>query len=517
MQLRIPQFYFSHFSLLKPCVAALIAAISVSVYAEDVALSWSDNSDNEDGFCIERAIGDGAFEELAQVGVDVETYTDTTAQAGVDYRYRVNAFNAFGYSGYTNVASHYINVVPSLTDIADVSVEENETTADIGFSVSDFETAGSDLSVTITSSNTALLDASTVTVASNGADRSFTLTPSPNVAGESVITVIVSDGEDSSSKNFLFAVNAFLYPTLQLSLDSIGSQPRAGEPFLVQANASDTTFVSSVSYWLAGELVETVTQAPYEASISISETGSFTLSAVADITGRDQDVTAETLVAVSDAPAASEFVDNLATLSVDESSATGSASYDLATDSFSLQDENGQISGTADTHRYYYLRAQGDVSIQAQIASLDAASDGSVAGLMIRSALYGKAPQASLLVSGSSQLSARTREAKGAGTTERQLSGTVATNPWLRIEKVGSSLRYYSKDTAGASWTLVGEDTIDLGNEVFLGFALAGGATEGLASVSFTRAQLDGNILILGDGAVKPSIPSGLLISSLTR
>ncbi len=336
MQLRIPQFYFSHFSLLKPCVAALIAAISVSVYAEDVALSWSDNSDNEDGFCIERAIGDCAFEELAQVGVDVETYTDTTAQAGVDYRYRVNAFNAFGYSGYTNVASHYINVVPSLTDIADVSVEENETTADIGFSVSDFETPGSDLSVTITSSNTALLDASTVTVASNGADRSFTLTPSPNVAGESVITVTVSDGEDSSSKNFLFAVNAFLYPTLQLSLDSIGSQPRAGEPFLVQANVSDTTFVSSVSYWLAGELVETVTQAPYEASISISETGSFTLSAVADITGRDQDVTAETLVAVLDAPAASEFVDNLATLSVDESSATGSASYDLATDCFSL-------------------------------------------------------------------------------------------------------------------------------------------------------------------------------------
>ncbi len=515
MQLRIPQLKFSNFRLARLCLVFLISAISASVYADEVVLSWSDNSDNEDGFCIERAIGDGAFEELAQVGVDVETYTDTTAQAGVDYRYRVNAFNAFGYSGYTNVASHYINVAPNLTDIADVSVEENEMTAEIVFSVSDFETAGSELSVSISSSNSELLDASAVTVVSNGADRSFSLIPSLNVAGESTITVTVSDGEDSSSKDFLFAVNAFVYPTLQLSWESIGSQPRAGEPFLVQTSVSDTTFVSSVSYWLAGELVETVAQAPYEASISISETGTFTLSAVADITGRDQDVTADELVAVSDAPAASEFVDNLATLSVDESSATGSASYDLATDSFLLQDESGLISGTSDTHRYYYLRAQGNVSIQAQIASLDAASNGSVAGLMIRSALYGKAPQASLLVSGGSQLSARTREAKGDGTAERQLSGAVAANPWLRIEKVGSSLRYYYKETAGANWTLVGEDTIDLGNEVFFGFALAGGPAEGLASASFTRAQLEGDILTLGDGAVKPSIPSGLLISSV--
>ncbi len=505
-------------SSLAGFIASLaVFAVGATVQADEVALSWSDNSDNEDGFNIERAIGDGEFEAIAQVDADSEAYTDSTAEPGVDYRYRVNAFNAFGSSGYTNVASHYINVAPTLTTIENVTVEENETTEAISFTVSDFETAGSELSVSLSSSNAELLDHTTVELLGTNGEKTFTLTPSLNIAGESTITVTVSDGEDSVSEAFLFSVNSFIFPSLQLSLDSIAALPRAGEAFNVQTSATDPSVISSVSYWLGEELIETISDSPYEASIAISETGSFTLSAVASIVGREQTVIVDQLLDVAAAPAASELVDNLATLSVDDASGSGTASYDLATDSFTLQDESGEISGASDSNRYFYLRAHGDASIEAQISSLDSASDVSVAGLMVRSALYGKSPQASLLLTGESSLNVRVRSERGAATQDREVLASVSENPWLRIEKTGAGLSYYSKATVSGEWALVGTDSIDLGSEVFLGFALAGGSADGMVTASFTRAGLEGDVVILGDDSVKPSIPSGLLISSIAE
>jgi subtilisin family serine protease len=66
----------------------------------DVELSWIDNSDNEQGFLIERAEKNGktvgAFELITQVDRNVDTYTDTTAKSGMTYLYRVAAFNPVG-------------------------------------------------------------------------------------------------------------------------------------------------------------------------------------------------------------------------------------------------------------------------------------------------------------------------------------------------------------------------------------------------------------------------------------
>ena len=62
-----------------------------------VELNWVDNSDNEQGFRIERAVKDGQsvgpFELMADVGRNVASYTDSTAQSGMTYIYRVAAFN----------------------------------------------------------------------------------------------------------------------------------------------------------------------------------------------------------------------------------------------------------------------------------------------------------------------------------------------------------------------------------------------------------------------------------------
>jgi hypothetical protein len=72
----------------------------------EITLAWTDNSDNEDGFRVERSRSvDGGFEEIATVGSGATSFVDRTAQRKVTYFYRVRAFNRSGNSAYSNVAS----------------------------------------------------------------------------------------------------------------------------------------------------------------------------------------------------------------------------------------------------------------------------------------------------------------------------------------------------------------------------------------------------------------------------
>jgi hypothetical protein len=87
----------------------LALALAADLFTSNIAsaaqltLSWTDASDNEDGFAIERRTGtSGTFARLATVSSNVSTYTDPNLASSTTYCYRVNAFNTAGNSAYTN-------------------------------------------------------------------------------------------------------------------------------------------------------------------------------------------------------------------------------------------------------------------------------------------------------------------------------------------------------------------------------------------------------------------------------
>jgi len=76
-----------------------------------VLLNWTDNSNNEDGFKIERRDGASSFTEIAQVSANANSYLDTGLTIEETYTYRVFAFNAAGNSTYSNEVSLTIPLV----------------------------------------------------------------------------------------------------------------------------------------------------------------------------------------------------------------------------------------------------------------------------------------------------------------------------------------------------------------------------------------------------------------------
>jgi hypothetical protein len=67
-------------------------------------LTWTDNSDDEDGFQIERKEEPFDFQVIESVSGNVITYQDIDIEIWEIYTYRVRAFNEFGNSAYTNEA-----------------------------------------------------------------------------------------------------------------------------------------------------------------------------------------------------------------------------------------------------------------------------------------------------------------------------------------------------------------------------------------------------------------------------
>jgi len=85
--------------------AAPVNLKAMTTGTSTVDLTWSDQSNNEDGFKIERKTGTGAFAEIASPGADAISFNDTGLDPSTVYTYQVRAFTASASSAYSNTSS----------------------------------------------------------------------------------------------------------------------------------------------------------------------------------------------------------------------------------------------------------------------------------------------------------------------------------------------------------------------------------------------------------------------------
>jgi surface-anchored protein len=161
-----------------------------------------------------------------------------------------------------------VNDVPTISDVGNQSIDQNQATGALAFTVGDVETAVAALTVSASSSNTTLIPNGNIVISGSGANRTVIVTPATNQSGSATITLTVTDGEgESSSDTFLVNVNSVnSAPTISnvsnQSTDedtatdaiafTIGDGETAAGALVVSATSSDTTLVPNANIVLGG-------------------------------------------------------------------------------------------------------------------------------------------------------------------------------------------------------------------------------------------------------------------------
>ncbi|WP_035615384.1 LamG-like jellyroll fold domain-containing protein [Haloferula sp. BvORR071] len=104
-------------SLQPETIAPPSLLVATAVSQTQINLAWSDQSNNEAGFSLERSFDGLSFTALAIVGPGVMSYSDTTAEPFTIHHYRIASFSDHVYSSYTNVAAAATDVGPAAAEI----------------------------------------------------------------------------------------------------------------------------------------------------------------------------------------------------------------------------------------------------------------------------------------------------------------------------------------------------------------------------------------------------------------
>ena len=125
---------------------------------------------------------------------------DGTATAQTTFQVTVNAINDL-----PTISS----IANQTMSIANQTINEDNSTAALAFTVTDVETPLATLAVTGSSNNTSLIpNGNIIVVAGSGGNRTVNITPLANQSGMATITLTVNDGTATAQTTFQVTVNA---------------------------------------------------------------------------------------------------------------------------------------------------------------------------------------------------------------------------------------------------------------------------------------------------------------------
>lgn len=160
-----------------------------------------------------------------------------------------------------------VNDPPTITNIGNQSVVEDNATGALAFTIGDVETPAGSLTVTSSSSNTVLVPNTNVVIGGSGASRTVTVTPANNQTGTTTITLTVSDGAATTSTTFDVVVTPVDDPPTITSITNrtinedsqtgniaftVGDPETAPGSLTVTASSSNTTIVPNANIILGG-------------------------------------------------------------------------------------------------------------------------------------------------------------------------------------------------------------------------------------------------------------------------
>ena len=162
----------------------------------------------------------------------VTPYMDQVVEGDENVTLRITAKTSYGVGNALaslTIKDAYVNQAPTISVIARQEIVAGEGTGEIPFQVNDPETAQS-LLVRAVSSNTNVVAAGGITLGGSGINRTVRIVPVPGAVGETMITIMVSDGSLESSTTFEVVVMPVNLPPTANS-QNVGTS--AGQPVAI--------------------------------------------------------------------------------------------------------------------------------------------------------------------------------------------------------------------------------------------------------------------------------------------
>ncbi|MDQ8201374.1 hypothetical protein [Pelagicoccus sp. SDUM812003] len=473
-------------------------------------MSWSDNSDNELGFHVERSTDGIRFVRIGITDANVNQFEDSAAAEGRNYHYRVRAFNEYGFSGYTNTVEAIVEVVEDaigqpLEDSVDFEREFTNAmiggTGMLGSYVTDEET------------NAHLISASGPGFRPYEDVLGYAY---KEVEGDFRIVAKVTDIESQVSYNKAgLMVRQSLSPDSRHAAITLNDRGRYLAVWRDRDGEHDVgrTVVSSrrsgyVSVEKSGD----------EITLKVSDDGSrwstvvrreirfegpFLLGIV--MSAGSEDYLSEALVTIlsdsANGPGEVRHPTQGEAQSGQESDAeglTGAVIGPLAEEGLYLFDEETNLHAISaggpgyqpydDVLRFAYRKVSGDFRYVVQVHDFDLNGLFCRVGIMVRNSLERDSAHASMNFNGRGQFEGIWRSRAG----QRDATGVMACggDPYLAIEKKGDRIELLGS-TDGESWRLLYAPDIDLSEDFLLGIVLSGYYTDTLVESIVEELSLD--------------------------
>ena len=267
-------------------------------------------------------------------------------------------------------------------------------------------------------------------------------------------------------------------PSVVVTSPADGSTYTAPATIAVSASASDTDgTIARVDFYAGTTLLGSDTASPYSLTWSNVPAGTYSLTAVA--TDNQGATTTAPAVGVnvttgSQSPLPPGWADG----DIGSVPIAGSATF--SNNVFSVTGSGADIWGTADAFHYAYTQMTGDGTIVARVASVQNVASWVKAGVMIRETLSPSSTHAFMLVSAAKGVAFQRRTVTGG--TSTNTAGSLSTAPrWVRLVRSGNTFSAY-ESADGATWTLVGTDTIPMASTVYVGLAVTSHSTSASAT-----------------------------------
>ncbi len=185
----------------------------------------------------------------------------------------------------------------------------------------------------------------------------------------------------------------------------------------------------------------------------------------------------------------------------------GFASYNFATDAYTLAGAGADIWNTADGFQFAYTTLTGDGSFVTQVTSMANFVNFGKAGIMMRTSLDPSSVYAMAFLNPQGAVNFEERPSFGALSASRASQGTFSAPVWLKLTRSGNAFAvYYS--TNGTSWTQLGSSfSITMPSTIYVGLITSAHSSSQLATATFASTALTG----VGNQA--PTVPIPALAS----